>query len=267
MGLCEPFTNPAIYRMLPWLEGHGYSTAVTTNGTIPFKDFAALSCAGELMFSIDTIDPKIFAEVRGGASIDAVLANLESVIEWKHKNNSQKPPVRINGVISEKTIAQLPAMFDYFDAYANDIDFIQFDVVSRPDYSPSDPVCLKHSKEFAAKLGALSIEAAKHKIKVLNCTQVNSNNLERGKPMSFMLEEATNWRSCPLSWYSMFVEPNGDAYFCYNYGYVLGNVFTESPLKVWNSAKARAFRKQLQTNEPPVKQCKICNFARLGNSR
>jgi radical SAM protein with 4Fe4S-binding SPASM domain len=154
----------------------------------------------------------------------------------------------------------------YFDAYANDIDFIQFDVVSRPDYSPSDPVCLKHSKEFAAKLDAVAIEASKHKIKVLNCTQVNSNNLERGKPMSFMLEEATNWRSCPLSWYSMFVEPNGDAYFCYNYGYVLGNVFTESPLKVWNSAKARAFRKQLQTKEPPVRQCRICNFARLGTS-
>jgi radical SAM protein with 4Fe4S-binding SPASM domain len=81
----------------------------------------------------------------------------------------------------------------------------------------------------------------------------------------YMLEPSYNWDKCYLAWDGMFIEPNGDAYFCYNYDYVLGNVFKEDPLKVWNSTRAKEFRKKLLSSDPPLGQCHSCNFARGGH--
>ena len=80
----------------------------------------------------------------------------------------------------------------------------------------------------------------------------------------WMLNSSYAWDKCALSWLSMFIEPNGDAYFCYRYRGVLGNVFKQNPLRIWNTADARNFRKELLTQNPPLKQCRTCNFARPG---
>lgn len=41
-------------------------------------------------------------------------------------------------------------------------------------------------------------------------------------------------------------------------------MFTESPLLAFNSRKQRDFRKMLSTSNPPLRQCRSCNFAREG---
>jgi len=79
-----------------------------------------------------------------------------------------------------------------------------------------------------------------------------------------MLVPSYNWANCGLTWLTMWVEPNGDAYFCYDYRNVLGNVLAENPLRVWNSPRARSFRKHLATCNSPLQQCRACNFAREG---
>jgi radical SAM protein with 4Fe4S-binding SPASM domain len=82
--------------------------------------------------------------------------------------------------------------------------------------------------------------------------------------LDYMLEPSYNWKDCPMAWGDLWVEPNGDIYNCYGFDYIVGNVFTESPLIAFNSKKQRDFRKKLSTSLPPLKQCHSCNFARKG---
>jgi radical SAM protein with 4Fe4S-binding SPASM domain len=160
------------------------------------------------------------------------------------------PPIHINAVITRNNVHQLPALIKMLEPYAADLTYLMVDPVSRPDYQTfEEPLML--TKEDLDK------ELEKHK-KVAKQSPLNIIGFD------YMLEPSCDWGNCYLAWDGMFIEPNGDAYFCYDYDYVLGNVFKEDPLKVWNSTRAQEFRRKLLSSDPPLGQCHYCNFARGG---
>ena len=66
----------------------------------------------------------------------------------------------------------------------------------------------------------------------------------------WLFKPSFNYKDCSHTWYSIFVQANGDITFCYNYKNVLGNAFKENPLRVWNNSYGRAFRKSLKKDVP-----------------
>jgi radical SAM protein with 4Fe4S-binding SPASM domain len=119
------------------------------------------------------------------------------------------------------------------------------DPCTRPDFSTSDTFSFKEKPddfEYYREVAKAS------PLKVIG--------------FDWMFEPSYEWSGCHLSWTGPFIQPNGDMYPCYKYDYILGNVFTENPLRIWNNEKARAFRKALRTQDPPLNQCHSCNFAR-----
>ena len=177
---------------------------------------------------------------------------MDRLIQFKREHilgKDDKPPIHINSVITPLNFDHIPGLIKMLEPYSEDLTYLMVDPVSRPDYSKYDPLRL-HSGQFKDALVEYKKIAKSSSLKVLG--------------LDYMFEESTNWTNCPLTWESMFIEPNGDAYFCYNYEYVLGNVFQEDPLKVWNTQKARDFRKRLLSYDPPLVQCRSCNFARSG---
>jgi radical SAM protein with 4Fe4S-binding SPASM domain len=253
MGLCEPYLNPELPSMLKWLKSNGYRIALTTNGTIPIKDIEALTNVDDMVFSIDTNDPETFTYLRGGAQLHKVMENFNNVISFKRAHGLGKldnPPIHINSVITQQNIDQMPGLFKMLEPYADDITYIMVDPVSRPDYQTFEKPLALTGDEYSHKIDNIRQIARKSHLSILG--------------FDYMLTPSHRWDKCALSWYEMFIQPNGDAYFCYDYRRVLGNVFTEDPLKVWNSECARNFRKELLSPDPPIDQCKSCNFARHG---
>lgn len=254
MGLCEPLLNDELPKIIRWLKDDGhYGVSLTTNGTVSIDDemLDALTRVSDFVISIDTADEQTFRYLRGGAELRKVMANLIRIIEYKRAHNLRRmdnPPIHINSVITRKNLDQLSDLIKMLEPYAADLTYLMVDPVSRPDYQTfEEPLML--TKEDLDK------ELDKHK-KTAKQSPLNIIGFD------YMLEPSYNWGNCYLAWDGMFIEPNGDAYFCYNYEYVLGNVFKEDPLKVWNSPLAMEFRRKLLSSDPPLEQCHSCNFAR-----
>jgi radical SAM protein with 4Fe4S-binding SPASM domain len=253
-GLCEPYMNPELSEMLRYMKSRGLHIALTTNGTIPIKDLDALRCVDDFVFSIDTADPETFTYLRGGAKLEDVVGNMRRVIEWKRAHNLGKhdnPPIHINSVITTKNIDQMPGLFDLLEEFKDDLNYVMVDAVSRPDYQSFEQPLALSGDTYRKKIEEIAEDAKKRTLNILG--------------FDYMLSPSYNWAGCPLAWYELFVEPNGDAYICYyDYARVIGNIFTTHPLFVHNSKIAREFRQALSTDDPPVQQCHSCNFARLG---
>jgi radical SAM protein with 4Fe4S-binding SPASM domain len=256
MGLCEPFLNAETPNILRWLKDQGdYGISFTTNGTVSFSDdrLDSLLRVDDMAISIDSPDPETFRRLRGGADLKKVMENFDRLIQFKRSRGLgrlDRPPVHVNAVITDLNFHQVPDLFKMFEPYADDLNYVMIDPVTRPDYSNfEDPFILQREK--FEKHGAEYRRLAKQSpLKIVG--------------FDWVFERSYGWADCNLSWNSMFIEPNGDVYFCYNYDYVVGNVFEGNPLKIWNSPKAKELRKKLLTSNPPLEQCHFCNFARSG---
>lgn len=261
MGLCEPYMNPEASDIIRWLKlKGGYGVALTTNGTIILNNdkLDALLCIDDFCISIDTADPETFRYLRGGADLDRVMMNLRQLIDFKHLHGLglyDKPTVKVNAVITELNFRQMPGLIRMLEPYAGDITHVMIDPVSRPDYSKSKSII--GNQELKA-LGPSFQKVVAASLNVTSCL------LDPVKTIGFdwMFKESSGWSRCHMPWYGMFIQPNGDIYFCYNYRYVLGNAFQDDPLEVWNNSRAQDFRRQLLTGDPPLRQCHSCNFAR-----
>jgi len=257
MGLCEPFMNVEAPDIVRWLKDvGGYKIALTTNGMVPLTE-DRLDCllrVDDFVISIDTCDPKTFKYLRGGADLHRVMNSLQKVVDFKRARGLGRydnPPIHINAVITTLNFHQIPGLIEMLEPYAKDLTYLMVDPVSRPDYSKfEEPLALIHDTEFEESIGNYRKIAKESPLPVVD--------------LDYMLYPSYEWADCGLTWLTTWVQPNGDAYLCYDYRNVVGNVLAKNPLKVWNSAKARAFRKQLATANPPLQQCRVCNFAREG---
>jgi radical SAM protein with 4Fe4S-binding SPASM domain len=256
MGLCEPFMNPEAPAIVKWLKSQGYFISLTTNGMVSLtgERLDCLRCVDDFVISIDTDDPETFSYLRGGAKLPIVMENFRRVIEMKRSlglGKKDNPPLHINAVITSLNFHQIPSLIKMLEPYADDLTYLMVDPVSRPDYQKfEDPLAIKHDAKFEAQICELRKIARQSRLSVVG--------------LDYMLTPSYHWRDCPISWLNIWVQPNGDIYNCYAYEYVVGNAFKDNPLRAQNSKKARDFRKRLLTNDPPLQQCRCCNFARPG---
>lgn len=257
MGLCEPFMNTETPDIVRWLKDvGGYKIALTTNGMVPLTEdrLDSLLRVDDFVISIDTYDSETFKYLRGGADLNRVMNSFYRVIEFKRARGLDRydnPPLHINAVITTLNFHHIPGLIKMLEPYAKDLTYLMVDPVSRPDYSKFEkPLSLVHDKEFEESIGKYRKIAKESPLQVVG--------------LDYMLNPSHEWANCGLTWLTTWVQPNGDAYLCYDYRNVLGNVLAENPLKVWNSPKAKSFRKQLATTNPPLQQCCSCNFGREG---
>jgi len=257
MGLCEPLLNPETPGIIRWLKDEGgYPVSLTTNGMVDLTPniLDSLTRVDDMVISIDSANPATMKDQRGGADLDKIMKNLSRVLSYKRVRGlevNDNPPIHINSVMTRKSFLEVPELIKMLEPYAEELTYLMVDPVSRPDYSTSDPL-------------ALDIELEKHLSEY--------RKIARASPLKvvgfdWMFEHSKRFDKCYLSWSAMFVEPNGDIYFCYDYENVLGNIFRENPLKVWNSPNAQEFRRKLLGvlgGGPPLDQCNFCNFAREG---
>jgi radical SAM protein with 4Fe4S-binding SPASM domain len=248
--------NPETPAIVKWLKSQGYFISLTTDGMVSLtgERIDCLRCVDDFVISIDTYDPETFNYLRGGAKLPIVMENFRRVIEMKRSLGLHKydnPPMHINAVITSLNFHQIPGLIKMLEPYADDITYLMVDPVSRPDYSKfEEPLAINHDANFEVQICEFRKIARQARLPIVG--------------LDYMLTPSYQWRDCPMPRLDIWVEPNGDVYNCYAYEYIMGNVFKDNPLRIHNSKKARDFRKRLLTNDPPIQQCRSCNFARPG---
>jgi molybdenum cofactor biosynthesis enzyme MoaA len=103
-GLGEPVMHPELPAMVRMVRERSKPTfvRVVTNGTILTpKRYEPLCEAGitTIAFSIDSLDPEVFARNRGGARLDIVLRNLESLVAYRERRGLDDLHIRIKSVL------------------------------------------------------------------------------------------------------------------------------------------------------------------------
>lgn len=250
MGLCEPYLNPECSDILRWLKDKGkYTISFTTNLTIKFTEdmMDALTRVDDMAVSIDSVNPEIFKVLRG-ANLNSIFTNFIRLIYWKGRRGLgalDRPPIHVNAVITPLNWLGLPDLIRGLEPYADDLTYLMIDPCSRPDYSKESPFVMTRKPENFEQFKTI---AKQSRLQVMG--------------FDWMFKRSTEWSKCSLSWLGPFIQANGDVYPCYGYDYVVGNVFKESLLKIWNNPLARSWRRALGTNDPPLSQCHFCNFAR-----
>lgn len=112
-GFGEPLAHPRIVEMVSRARALGGPVEMVTNGTLLTRDTSrALIAAGldMLWVSIDGATPESYADVRLGAALPEVLANLAALRETRRAADLSSPQVGIVFVAMKRNIADLPAV-------------------------------------------------------------------------------------------------------------------------------------------------------------
>lgn len=112
-GFGEPLTHPKICAMVAQARQAGAPVELITNGILLTKEtIQQLMEAGldRLWVSLDGATPESYADVRLGAALPEVIANLRCLRELRGALNSAAPRLGIAFVAMKRNIADLPEL-------------------------------------------------------------------------------------------------------------------------------------------------------------
>jgi hypothetical protein len=117
-GLGEPLLNRDLPAMVAAVRRRGQPThvRVVTNGTVLTpRVFEPLCQAGltSIAVSIDSLDPQRFARNRDGARLEAVLANVSALVEYRRSAGLDSLAVKVKAVLTEDVFAEAERLLVY----------------------------------------------------------------------------------------------------------------------------------------------------------
>lgn len=112
-GLGEPLSHPDIVEMVAEVKALGAFTEVITNGTLLTEAKArGLIAAGldRLWVSLDGARPETYMDIRLGAQLPQVIANVARFASLRRPSHRPTPEIGIAFVAMRRNIADLPAL-------------------------------------------------------------------------------------------------------------------------------------------------------------
>ncbi len=114
----ESLLHPNCLELLGYAKDRGISPIqFTTNATLltPARARALADMQIDFIsFSVDSIDPEIYAKIRSGANLDHVLRNIEYFCNYRKQQGGSLPEVQVSTVRTAATAEQLPAFIEYW---------------------------------------------------------------------------------------------------------------------------------------------------------
>jgi len=117
-GLGEPTAHPRLAEMVAQTKSFGATVEVITNGTLLTEPLSRqLIAAGldRLWVSLDGATPESYADVRLGAELPQVIANLTRFRDLRHPSHHPTPEIGIAFVAMKRNIGDLPALLNLAD--------------------------------------------------------------------------------------------------------------------------------------------------------
>jgi radical SAM protein with 4Fe4S-binding SPASM domain len=269
-GFGEPLTNPRCLPLLRQLDASGIRTSVTTNGTALHPAICAelsrLPHLTHINVSIDSPDPVIYREIRGG-ELERALNGLRNLMACIDDTNR----VTVSSILMRSTVASLAdfppllaqhgvrqyilqGLQEYNAVYTEEVGIPKEGLVSA--INKIRDACRAHSITLAFSVpDRLGLELA---------DPPRADLLYQRKPPG--VEKET--RQCHLPWEIPYIDKDGRVFPCCIAAAKgvgeWGRLSEERLPEIWDGAKARQFRADILDGRTTPAVCQDCKAVPLG---
>ena len=224
----ESLLHPDLTKIIKYLVSRGINPRLSTNCTLLTKSISKKlikSGLDEIVFSIDTLNPQKFNYYRGGNYFDKSMNNVINFLAIKEKLHSKKPVTQVQCIDIDLTKKEIN---DYISFWSKtQVNWIN---IKKPSTRGNLVVSPKINFKIRKRLG--------------------------------LFQPLQNKLPCFWLWSSLVILSNGNVVTCcgdlagIN---IVGNVFKNSILEIWNSEKMKKIREEQckgEYNLTPL--CKFC---------
>jgi radical SAM protein with 4Fe4S-binding SPASM domain len=263
-GFGEPLMHPKVYQFLEQLDALGVAISMTTNGTAlnaeNCQKLEAFRHLYHLNVSIDSPDPEIYSEIRGG-DLDKAIRGLETLLGTFDDPNR----VTVSSVMMRENLASLA---DFPPLLAR-LGVKTYMLQGLIDYAKSSHEHqLIGRSELATHLAALIERCKEHGIRPV-FTQDDRLDLELHDPAAAIRryhespgQGPTDSRQCMLPWEIPFLDKDGRVFACcyasQEGAEVLGDVTQASFDEIWQGEPYQKFRQGLVEGTSMPAICRTC---------
>ncbi|MGD0382832.1 MAG: radical SAM protein [Thermoguttaceae bacterium] len=263
--------------------GNGIEHTIITNLARPISEEEADTLArfASVQVSVDTADPVLFAQIRRGAKLDTVLANIDHIKASSRKLGISGPELRFDMVITDKTVLGLVetvrlglrhGVTDFYFAglfknkdVTNGINVYPVKSLPRPQLEEALH-CLERSIDLVQKAGC-KLQVHEGLIQSVHCELAKENGSSK---TTESMSNIPTWGAPPLEpgytrdcldpWRLVFLYAHGDVCPCCAYDKSIGD-HTKTPLeKILNGSPARKMRRKLLTGKLHGMMCAQCSM-------
>ncbi len=267
-GFGENTTNPRFVELLRELDEAGVRLSFTTNAISMRKELveklAGLKCLEHINVSIDSPDPDVYREVRGG-DVHKALRGLENMI-------AGLPPhvdITVSSVAMGSNIESLVAFPDLLAKMGVKIYVLQGLHDRTEELGEDDVRANPRATEF--------VEAIKRRCGEVGITlelvtgerlDLEARDPEAARRLYHgdgeFHEQKT--RQCLAPWMSPFIDREGRVFACcHGSGSdAMGNLNQNTFGEIWDSTTFRGFRDALVTGKDLAPVCKSCALVKIG---
>jgi MoaA/NifB/PqqE/SkfB family radical SAM enzyme len=265
-GLGEPMMHPRFFDMVEYAAARGIQVTTNSNLTLltPLRAERCVQSGLEwLHTSIDGATAETYERIRVRSRLEKVIRNLEGLLEARSRAGGQLPHLRLVTVAMRQNLHELPDLVRLARRYQFEAMFVQhlchdFGESSLPgQYAPmrdfvQDQTLLEESPERVERYFAEARQVADELGVDLRLPTLQLHAHAPGTPG----RERCDW---PFT--GAYVSYQGLAMPCCMVATPdrvnFGSMATSEPLRVWNSAEFRTFRRQLASDTPP-EVCQSC---------
>ena len=208
----EPFLHKDVFTMITEIKKRGFFLNIINNGTLLTADRAQRLLdigVDRVAFSLDSVDPDIYPQLRKGAHLDVTLRNILNFLKVNF-DQGLKIYVNISTVNTKLSFRSKRDIFDYFSRLPVHI------VYTSTLLNFHDMLSIREETEFFKKYKGITDPE-----KLPVCL----NGFDR-----LLIRPNGNVSLCAIDWDSV---------------HVLGNVHDTSYTDLWNNEKAQEFRRGL----------------------
>lgn len=252
-GAGEPLMAPLLPQMLEDCAKHQARVSLITNGMIRDEGVfrRLIETGSHLTVSVDGADAETMDYVRRGLKFDFFCETLELLSRLKREIANPRFELLFNVVLLRRNLEQLGAivewaarldvgciLFSNYRASDSDSDFAEQSLERNPELV--NPVL----DEIGRKCAELGVHCVRPQF--LSDEQANTKRSATGRLLQ-----------CPVPWWGLMVEADGSLFPCCQWWPPLGNLHDAPFKKIWNGAKFREIRRQVNSLPLPP-SCQQC---------
>ena len=241
--------------------------SVSTNGTLIDDRWAeriVRTPFSNLTVSIDGGTPETYARMRRGADLRQVLANVDRVLAWKQKLNSELPVLDSFFVILRSNFREIPQYLElcvehgFTDVALQTVEINQQNSTREPSLVTDEAIERPDEvRELHAILSAV-LPPARTAFRMVRLSGLQDLFERHGLDARFLSEQKNglypdsddlagphqSFDLCPNPWTTLFVAENGGVHLCF-LSEPVGNLYQDPLQSIWNSPKAVAKRSDM----------------------
>ena len=230
----EPYLNRNFYDMVRYARQKNIYTETCTNGDFVDAKGVIYSDINKISFQLGGMTEESHQRYRVHSSLKKARENLYALIEERSKHPESNVQIEVGLIVMRHNEHEVEAFLKWGKEIgvdvANVIDPCVRNMLEAHAYLPNDRKYWFYD-EGAFEQGVLKPKLIPH-------------------------------NECVWIWNSVVINWNGDAVPCCrdpNGLHIMGNVFEDGLSRVFNSKKAREFRRRILTDQGNVDICKLCS--------